>query len=1808
MVSTQCYCQYEMFAPCCNIPREVLPDEQDGIIVAETYFDSILHLSNRIAQNVTGDGNCYFRCLSRHFLGTEDFHVPIRETIVNFMITHMDVFSRDIHQSNRRLTVNEYIHNMLLTNGSLSSWATDIEIEATATLLQIPIYVLGRWGHNIAWQKFRPRFPLEKPFRCSYITLLNTGDHYMLARSSLALCNCLCVPPVQQQYRVHVADECKPSSSKYAKFECQQPNLKANSDQGLTQSPRNSGTSMSEPKSKHCSQDNIGVDNSCKNDINEHLTQSHSNSDPKSCQQPNTSFNGCLKNKMNKSLKSDTVEKAGQIFLQHIEQGPDKICFSCQKLFYATSVSSKAVSPAWIEILRGILSEDTDTILLCSRCLTSLKKNKMPPLCVLNNLFVQTAPPQLLELNVAEQKLISLAHAYMKMVILPYGQRAINGQVINFPYDVEEQVTQFSHKGLVIVRVAGQKIVDIPKEYKVNTEKVIDALNWLKLNNNLYKHISIPEFPSNICVPPTIEIDCPVKENEGDVKTGKNDGWIPEVSVVGTDPVMPKVDFSQYVNNEHVPIHNIPRLETPPINMFTDLYLEQMAFPTLFPDGVNGLRTPRKLKTTVLQYFQSRLLSSDLRWQKNLSYLFWATNLTEKQKLSEGVSIATRIRKSKGKGKMEPLTLGKVRSDLKHNPDYPEHFYGFMKGVRGSAAYWNSAKLDLLSMINSKGPMTWFLTLSANDMNWDDLMCVLCKVNGMPHSDNDIRQLTKKEKTLLMIHNPVLTARHFSRRIHYLIHSFILSEAQPLGKIVDYFWRIEFQLRGSPHLHSVWWVENAPNLDTDEGLKAAPAFIDKYVSANIPDSDDIMKKRVEVLQRHNHTNTCKKYQKNGQVHSCACRFGFPQPISSVTHMKSKAEFSTSAHSYVLHRLPGSEYINPYNKDILRVWNANMDIQLVGSAQGAANYVCSYICKEESDEVHKAIHEAVSKLPCNVSSRQHFSVIGNIFLTHRLLSTQEAAFKMVGLPLRGASRKTVYVNTRPPDERSRLLRPKQEMENLEDDSEDIFCSNLFDRYSKRPSNEEFDGMTLAQFGAWFDSCKESKNSVELLDGAGFVRRRQQEQFLRVPRLTVEQNGDQYYYQLLLLHLPWRKEEELTHSFDSAEHAFQHKQHLLQKPPTNQQAEEIARAIKQIQSLEDKVMHNYIAPVVAPNTEAYDNDLPDSSEVIQDDPDNFNLFEINSQFDKDIEIEDIKDVNTVISGIDEDVHLNHLKLTRMTDSDYEKAIHGLNAEQYDVFSTVQRYFNELHKFNLGEHVKPQSLHLYVSGPGGTGKSHVINLLRELITRSSLDSLSNDSPAVVVTAPTGVAAYNIDGLTIHRALNLPVQHGKESKYNPLRGEKLAQMRKQWRSTTTIIIDEISMVSHDTLLHIHRRLNEIKDVDEGVVFGNLNVIALGDFFQLPPVPPGKFVFESKSNVTNLWKNLFSVKELTQNMRQKEDTVFSESLLRVRVAGQTDEDIALLQSRVTNFTYPIDCRKAPFDTALYIFPKVEQCDKYNSYKLQEVAKHSVLHTINAEHSLVEIKKKRPVISEKEVPEKFIPVDDRDCAGLPRKLQVCVGAVVMLRRNINTYEGLVNGARGVVTGFVWKNGIPPKQNESIVPEAILVKFFNSGMTDPVPIKPVVAEFYGKYGSLLLRKQFPLILSWAATIHKVQGLTLQHVVIDIGPEIFTPGMSYVALSRVKNLQGLAILNFDKSKITCSENVVAEMDRLRKHGCAESVHREECKLSRIIRKPTSKSGFVFDFIVYVPINSYCHAVTLHKLFDEFNLRSLIYIQIISDQWFN
>ena len=105
--------------------------------------------------------------------------------------------------------------------------------------------------------------------------------------------------------------------------------------------------------------------------------------------------------------------------------------------------------------------------------------------------------------------------------------------------------------------------------------------------------------------------------------------------------------------------------------------------------------------------------------------------------------------------------------------------------------------------------------------------------------------------------------------------------------------------------------------------------------------------------------------------------------------------------------------------------------------------------------------------------------------------------------------------------------------------------------------------------------------------------------------------------------------------------------------------------------------------------------------------------------------------------------------------------------------------------------------------------------------------------------------------------------------------------------------------------------------------------------------------------------------------------------------------------------------------------------------------------------------------------------------------------------------------------------------------------DVVPIQPISARFYGKEGTLLQRTQIPLILCWAATVHKVQGLSLDAAVMDLGKDVFEPGMAYVALSRVRTLNGVALLNFQPKKMTANKRVHEEMARLRQ----ESAHTGE-----------------------------------------------------------
>ena len=444
-----------------------------------------------------------------------------------------------------------------------------------------------------------------------------------------------------------------------------------------------------------------------------------------------------------------------------------------------------------------------------------------------------------------------------------------------------------------------------------------------------------------------------------------------------------------------------------------------MAFPTLYPDGEKGFRTHWNAKVTLLDYFQAGVMSIDARWAQHASYLFWACNIVEAYKLQSSISVALRLRNpgtkdsTKKEEKSEQrkehcLTAGELRSSsAEDNPDVHENYYSFMTDIQGTVAYWQAAKIKLFAMLHSLGSPTLFITFSADDHHWKNLMAVLAKCTGQNLTEDHVDRLTDEEKKELMPSNPVVTSCRFAHCFQCLVKEVIKGSGKPIGEIVDYFWRIEFQLRGSPHVHSLWWIKDAPDLDTKAGSQSASEFIDRYILVRVPDEgcgEDDLRSAILRVQQHKHTSTCEKTTRRKKE----CHFDFPRPLSSETRLKND-DMGNKSRFYLLKQSKGDENVNAHNADLL-AWQANMDIPLIGLVYGTALYICSYMCKGESDEVKKAIREALNNLPANASIHKKLSKVGNTMLSHRELSAQEAAYRLCHLPLKDSTRKVVFVNS------------------------------------------------------------------------------------------------------------------------------------------------------------------------------------------------------------------------------------------------------------------------------------------------------------------------------------------------------------------------------------------------------------------------------------------------------------------------------------------------------------------------------------------------------------------------------------------------------------------------------------------------------------------------------------------------------------------------------------------------------------------------------------------------------------------------------
>lgn len=390
-----------------------------------------------------------------------------------------------------------------------------------------------------------------------------------------------------------------------------------------------------------------------------------------------------------------------------------------------------------------------------------------------------------------------------------------------------------------------------------------------------------------------------------------------------------------------------------------------------------------------------------------------------------------------------------------------------------------------------------------------------------------------------------------------------------------------------------------------------------------------------------------------------------------------------------------------------------------------------------------------------------------------------------------------------------------------------------------------------------------------------------------------------------------------------------------------------------------------------------------------------------------------------------------------------------------------------------------------------NHLIDRLRKVHGKGS----------VFVTASTGVAACALNGVTLHSFAGVGLGDGdKEMLLQRVFGN--SRVLRKWRRAKALVIDEISMVDGELLEkleYIARMVRCREGGDNGKVWGGIQLVVGGDFFQLPPVSISAREGERKSYAfeSKCWDLMFDMQvELTKVFRQSTDVLLMDLLQSIRKGEIDDDGMKIL--KLCCFDKEID------PSAVRLYPRIGDVKKVNDKMLQDLNQELMVYTA--------------------VDTGSDPWKRQLNLGLAAEtLELCVGARVMLIKNVDVKCKLVNGATGTVKGFTQPLKTALFCGCSMLP---IVKF-DSGLEMVVgPEEWKVMEGDTIHAR---RQQIPLVLAWAISVHKCQGMTLDRLQADLS-RAFDYGMVYVALSRVRTLAGLYLSGLKPSKIKAHPKVL------------------------------------------------------------------------------
>ncbi|KAI5661998.1 hypothetical protein M9H77_21321 [Catharanthus roseus] len=410
------------------------------------------------------------------------------------------------------------------------------------------------------------------------------------------------------------------------------------------------------------------------------------------------------------------------------------------------------------------------------------------------------------------------------------------------------------------------------------------------------------------------------------------------------------------------------------------------------------------------------------------------------------------------------------------------------------------------------------------------------------------------------------------------------------------------------------------------------------------------------------------------------------------------------------------------------------------------------------------------------------------------------------------------------------------------------------------------------------------------------------------------------------------------------------------------------------------------------------------------------------------------------------------------------------------------------------------VFVTGSAGTGKTalmlEVIRRLRKMYGKSK----------VAVTASTGTASCALHGLTLHCFAGTGIGD-KDVETLLLRVLSNRWAFHKWEKVEALVIDECSMIHADYFDKLERIARSIRGGSK--VWGGIQLVVGGDFFQLPPILPKQqlmekeFVFEA-----DCWNASFDLQIELKTIFRQSETLLVKLLQGIRRGEIDNDELKILEQRCNSTAAKEDT------SAVQLFPRIEDVERVNQQHLLSLDEDIVTYTaLDSGEKRLKSNLKLGIA--------------------PDQLDLCLGARVILCKNLDVKHKLVNGATGTIIDFRCdsdngKKSIDPDidficESGSLIP---VVKF-DSGQE--LEIGPQTWSLMDAGKIVAQRKQIPLMLAWALSIHKSQGMTIDRLRTDLR-RAFGYGMVYVALSRVKTLDGLDLIGFSKSKIKAHPKVL------------------------------------------------------------------------------